>query len=256
MNTGYDLSIIIPAYKEAERIGASLDKLAEFLDSRHYGEVEVLVMADGDQATADAAKTKAALFKHFRVIHLRERSGKGGAVRAGMFEAKGRYRLFMDADLATPLRHLDEIHDYASQGAKVIIGVRDLVRIHKGLIRKIISKAANLVVQILVLPGIKDSQCGFKCFEAEAAQQIFSRQTLTKWSFDVEILKIARLLGYQIHTINLPDWHEPKGEGKGLVGESPLKVALTEVQDPIIIRLNVWAGKYKEPSFHYVPSET
>lgn len=250
-----DLSIIIPAYKEADRIGKTLETLAEFLKSRHYGEVEVVVMSDGDQATADAAKAQAGLFKNLRVVHLEQRSGKGGAVRAGMFEATGRYRIFMDADLATPLHHLDEVHAYAQQGVKVIIGVRDLVRIHKGLMRKLISKTANLVVQVLVLPGIKDSQCGFKCFEAEAAEEIFSRQTLTQWSFDVEILKIARLLGYQIHTVELPDWKDPKGEGKGLVGDSPLKVALTEVQDPIKIRLNVWAGKYKEPSFRYASKD-
>lgn len=250
-----DLSIIIPAYMEAGTIGSTLEKLAEFIKSRDYGRVEVLVVVpNSPDATASVAESKSGLFEDFRVIHAGERVGKGRDVRLGMLEAKGRYRLFMDADLATPLIHLDDAWRLAGQGAKVIIGVRDLLRIHKGLVRKVITKTANIVVQVLLLPGIKDSQCGFKCFEATAAEEIFRRQTLLQWSFDMEILKIARLLKYRISYIQLPDWKDPKGAEGGLAGDSPLKVAIAEARDPLIVRINAWTGKYRKKHFDYEPS--
>lgn len=245
------LSIVIPAYKEADIIGPSLERLAAFLDERpEYGEVEVIVLSDGDETSGRAAEDRARLFKNLRAIYPKGRMGKGGAVRLGMLSAKGRYRLFMDADLATPLRHLDDIHRIIQSDAKVIIAVRDLFRIHKSLVRKLVTKTANIIVQLVVLPGIKDSQCGFKAFEAEAAEQIFRRQTMTSWSFDVEILAIARYLKYRIFTFEAPDWKDPKAEsGDGLVGESALKIAATQAFDPLKVRLNLILGKYKKPSF-------
>jgi dolichyl-phosphate beta-glucosyltransferase len=249
-----DLSIIIPAHKEAGRIPEKLAELADWLDSHDYGTIEILVVANCTEGTADAARTQANRFKHFRVIDEKTRLGKGGAVRLGMFEARGRYRLFMDADLATPLSHLDDVHRFMQQGSKVAIAVRDLVKIHKGLVRKIITKTANVVVQVLVLPGIKDSQCGFKLFEGHAAEQIFSRQTLTSWSFDVEVLAIARYLGYKIDTFTANDWKEPKPESGGLTGDSPLKVAIQQAKDPLIVRLNLWRGVYKQPKFEHKTS--
>jgi dolichyl-phosphate beta-glucosyltransferase len=225
------------------------------LDSHNYGEVEVLVVSNCTEGTAAAAQTKASRFKHFRLIDEQTRMGKGGAVRMGMFEAKGRYRLFIDADMATPIKHLDDVHAFMQRGGQVGIAVRDLWRIHKGLLRKLITKTANIVVQVLLLPGIKDSQCGFKVFEAEAAKAIFSRQTLLSWSFDVEVLSIARHLGYRIETFDANDWKDPKSEEGGLTGDSPLKVAIQEAKDPVIVRLNLWTGKYNQPTFKYQPRD-
>lgn len=241
-----DLSIIIPAYKEADLIGATLERLAAFLAERpNYGEVEVIVLSDGDETSGHAAEKHAKAFKNLRTIYPKSRMGKGGAVRRGMLEAHGKYRLFMDADLATPLRHLDDVQRLIEQDAKVIIAVRNLFKIHKTLSRKVVSKVANIIVQVFVLPGIKDSQCGFKAFEGEAAEQIFRRQTMVSWSFDVEILAIARKLKYKIRTIEVPDWKDPKGETQGLAGESALKVAIKQAMDPIKIRWNLLTGKYK-----------
>lgn len=245
-----DLSIIIPAYMEAKSIAGSLTKLAKFLDSRDYGQVEVVVVvADSKDGTAKIAESKADLFKHLRVVHAGPRVGKGRDVRLGMYEAVGRYKLFMDADLATPLTHLDQVHEAIEQHASVIIAVRDLVTIHKGLLRKLMSSFGNLFIQVLILPGIKDTQCGFKAFEASVAEAVFSRQTMLGWSFDAEVLKIARLLHYKITTIQAPDWKDPKVAGMGLVGDSALKAALKTLWDTVVIRLNVWAGKYKYPTY-------
>jgi dolichyl-phosphate beta-glucosyltransferase len=245
-----DLSIIIPAYMEAAGIAGALEELAAFLKTRDYGEVEVLVVIpDSPDGTAKIAESKKGLFQHFRVVNAGPRAGKGRDVRLGIYEAKGRYRLFMDADLATPLRHLDDVHAAMQKDAKVIVAVRDLWSIHKGLLRKLMSSFGNIFIQVLILPGIKDSQCGFKAFEAEAAEAIFSRQTMLGWSFDAEVLKIARLLGYKIKTIEAPDWKDPKVAGMGLVGDSPLKAAIQTLLDTVVIRLNAWGGKYKKSNY-------
>lgn len=247
-----DLTIIIPAYMEAGIIADRLQQLAEFLKTRDYGTVEVLVItAESSDGTVAIAKTQAKLFQHFRVVEPGHRVGKGRDVRIGMFEARGRYRLFMDADLATPLKHLDDAYAALTSGAPVVIAVRNLWSIHHDLMRKIMSSFGNFFIQALILPGIKDTQCGFKGFEASAAEAIFSRQTMLGWSFDMEVLKIARLLGYRIAKFEAPDWKDPKAANMGLVGDSALHAALQTLLDTVVIRLNVWAGKYRQPTYKH-----
>lgn len=245
-----DLSIIIPAYNEAATIADSLDRLAAFLNTRKYGTVEViLVISESPDGTMAIAKSKVGLFPHIRLIDAGPRAGKGYNVRIGMFEATGRYKVFMDADLATPLIHLDDIYAGMQRGDAVMIATRDLVKIHKDFMRKFMSTFGNVFAQIVILPGIKDTQCGFKAFEATAAEAIFSRQTMLGWSFDAEILKIARLLGYHITTIQAPDWADPKAAGMSLVGDAPMKAAIKTFVDILIIRWDVWTGKYRRPSY-------
>src|ERR1700733_6644686 len=120
-----DLSIVIPAYMEAHGIAGVLADLSAFLKTRQYGNVEVIVVvADSPDGTARIAQSQAKLFSHFRVIKSGPRMGKGFQVRCGIVEARGRYRVFMDADLATPLHHLDEVYDAMEHGSKVVIAVR------------------------------------------------------------------------------------------------------------------------------------
>lgn len=250
MTPAIDLSIIIPAYMEADRIADSLHQLADYLNSKDYGEVEVLVVsADSPDGTAKIAEAAASQFKHFRVIHAGPRVGKGRDVRLGIYEAVGRYKLFMDADLATPLHYLDDVKAFMDRGGQVAIAVRDLLVIHKGFLRKTASKAANIAAQVLVVPGVKDTQCGFKVFEAGVAQEIFSRMTMLQWSFDMEILAIARQLRYKVEFIDVPDWTDPKEADAGLGGDSIIKVALGGFLDPFKIRLRIWTGHYRSP--HY-----
>ncbi len=254
MPSTVDLSIILPAYMEAADIAHTLERLARFLNTRDYGTVEVIVVvADSPDGTARIAESRAKLFRHFRVIHAGPRAGKGRDVRLGIFEARGRYRVFMDADLATPLEHLDDVKHLMDTGAAVGIAVRNLIQIHKGFLRKFMSSFGNLVAQIVLLPGIKDTQCGFKVFEATAAEDIFSRQTMLGWSFDAEILKIARLRGYHIETFETPDWHDPKAEGMGLVGDSPLGAAIRTFRDLFVVRWNVIIGRYRHPNYIHKP---
>lgn len=253
-----DLSIIVPAYMEASDIADDLEELASFLKTRDYGIVEVLVVvADSPDGTASIAGSKASLFQHFRVVHAGPRAGKGRDVRLGIFEAKGRYRVFMDADLATPLHHLDDFkREVIDAGAPVGIAVRNLVSTHRGVVRKLITTGGNFLIQLLLLPGLKDTQCGFKIFEAKAAEEIFSRQTILGWGFDLEVLAIARRLHYQIVTIEAPDWKDPKASGSGLVGDSAAGAAVQVLRDLVRVRLGLWSGRYKTPNYSHKPMYT
>lgn len=252
MADSIDLSIILPAYMEAPGIAQTLDRLAAFLRTHEYGEVEVLVVvADSPDGTAGIAEGKSSLFPRFRVIHAGPRAGKGRDVRLGMFEAEGRYRLFMDADLATPLQHLEEVKQLIDGGAKVGIAVRDLIKIHSGFMRKCITKLGNILAQVILLPGFKDTQCGFKFFEAKAAEDIFGRMTILGWGFDLEILVLARKLGYQVEVIETPDWKDPKAASVGLVGDSAAKAALQVFKDLFRVRWNLMRRLYRDPRYFH-----
>ena len=244
-----DLSIIVPAYQEAAVIEKSLASLAAWLDTHDYGQVEVLVVsADSPDGTADLARAQAHRFASLRVIPAGKRVGKGRDVRLGMLGAAGRYRVFMDADLATPLVHLDDVWALMQQDADVIIAVRNLWRIHHGIKRKFITKCGNWLARIVLLPGVKDTQCGFKAFRADVAESTFSQLTILNWGFDLEILAMARRFGYQIAKFDAPDWHDPKEAVAGLTGDSAGKAALQVLGDLWHIRLNLWRGRYHRPA--------
>lgn len=240
------LSIVIPAYQEAAIIESSLESLASYLRKYPFTSVEVIiVVADSPDGTAELSASKAHLFDSFQIIRPGSRVGKGRDVRAGMLAATGSFRLFMDADLATPLVHLEDVHKLMQHNSQVGVAVRDLLRIHHGYSRKVMSKLANIAAQILVVPGIPDTQCGFKVFSAEATEAIFSRQTMLKWSFDMELLGIAHYLDYSIDTFDAPDWADPKPANSGLSGDSMYRIMLAGFLDPLKIRLNIWRGIYR-----------
>lgn len=243
------LSIIIPAYREAERIGATISALAKFLAQRKYDDVEVIVVSQ-DPHTHRIAALECKHHHDFRSIELRQRAGKGGAVRIGMFEARGTYKLFMDADLATPLRHLDEVYEFMDRGGDIAIAVRDINVTHTGF-RKFVSEFGNILTRLLLTPGIRDTQCGFKVFESSVAEQLFGRQIITGWAFDMEILAIARKLKYKVEIINADDWHDPKQEG--LVGDNNAKAALDSGIDMLKIKWRLLRDRYKRISYHHEP---
>jgi len=245
-----DLSIIIPCYMEAARIGDTLERLATFLATRQYGEVEVLlVIADSPDGTGHIACQKVSLFKHIRIIDAGPKVGKGYQVRLGMFEAQGACRVFLDADLATPLIHLDDVVSLAAEGVKVGIAVRSLSSVHSELLRKFTTTIGNILIQVILLPGLKDTQCGFKFFEAKAAEEIFGRMTIVGWGFDMEVLALARRLGYGIATFKAPDWTDPKASHEGLVGDAAIGVALQVLRDLFKVRWNILRGRYGRKSY-------
>lgn len=243
---GPALSIVVPAYQEEERIGDTLVALAEHLQRTGRTDAEVVVVAatrpDGTtDRTAAIAREAAASFTSLRLVTPGTRAGKGRDVRVGMLAARGRVRVFMDADLATPLHHLDTALRLAEAGHPAVIGVRDLTSSHRGL-RKLISSVGNRLVQLVLLPGIGDTQCGFKLFTAPVAEEVFGRQTIDGWGFDMEVLAISRHLGRPVTTIPVPDWEDVSG---GTFSDAPVRAALKTLQDLAQIKWRAVSGGYR-----------
>jgi glycosyltransferase involved in cell wall biosynthesis len=178
-----------------------------------------VVTADGPDATPAIAAASLAAFPHAKHLEPGAKVGKGRDVRCGMLATTGEAVVFMDADLATPLYHLDRMLELLGR-ADIVIGHRDLARIHDRWERTISSQLANRLVQATLLPGILDTQCGFKGFRAATVRPLFEPLVTMGWGFDFEILARARQLGYSTQQLALPDWHDPKGD-EGLAGEVP-----------------------------------
>jgi len=191
------LSVVVPAYNEENRVGPTLRSVAAFLAARAEA-FEILVVDDGSRdGTARAARDAGV---PLRVLALAANRGKGAAVREGILAARGERILFTDADLSTPIEDLPRLERALDRGAAVAFGSRSVpgseVLLRQPLYRQTMGKVFNLFVRACVLPGVIDSQCGFKLFEARAARAIFAKQRLQGFSFDVEVLFLARRLGF------------------------------------------------------------
>lgn len=236
------LSVIIPAYNEECRIGRTLEAIADFLPRQNYRS-EVLIMGDGStDKTLKIAGFFSNRISNLKIIENKENHGKGYVVRQGMLAAKGKFRVFMDADNATSLDQIDKFLPFFKEGYDVVIGDRDLkesrIKIHQSKIKEFLGNFGNLLVRILAVPDIEDTQCGFKVFSGQAAGKIFSRMTIDRWGFDIESLAIANMLGYKIKTIPV-DW----------VNDPSSKVKLSGYANTLLelfkIKWNLVTNKYK-----------
>jgi len=196
------LSLIIPAYNEAGRIGGTVTQVCAYLDRQAY-DWEVIVVIDGGAASAAGeARAAAGSRTNVRVLENESNRGKGYSVRRGFAEATGDRLVFIDADLSLPIEGLDGMMARFDLGADVVIASRTA----KGSIvegappagRDLMSKVFNLAVQAIAVPGISDTQCGFKGFTAHTAKRIFSVARSDRFGFDVEALYLARRNGYRI----------------------------------------------------------
>jgi dolichyl-phosphate beta-glucosyltransferase len=210
-----DLSIVIPALNEGKRLGKSLDELRNFLKKNDIMKnlvCEVLVVsADSNDDTHAVAMRHGKLIDNFDLLLPGKRVGKGRDVKYGMLRAKGNYVLFMDADLATPLRHLPEFLSQIQQGYDVVFATRNLRKHHSNLIRRSLSNAGNLAFRLLGGVWTEDSQCGFKMFTASASKICFGKQTINGWGFDMEVLTIANTQHLNIKPIRIDDWKDVAG---------------------------------------------
>ncbi len=202
-----DLSFIIPAYNEAERIEASLNKALEYFGRQEYT-CEVLVVDDGSRdGTPDIVRRHEG--EVIRLVQQPRNMGKGAAVRRGMLEARGGMRIFSDADFSTPITETGRMLEYL-QEYDVVIGSRAIdtsyIKEHQPWYRESMGKMFNRLVQTVAVPGILDTQCGFKGLRAAAAEEIFQRTKIDGFSFDVEMLFLARRLGYTIKEIPV-EWY-------------------------------------------------
>lgn len=202
------LSIIIPAYNEAERIGKTLNTIIEFLSPKSY-DWEILVVDDGSK---DDTVKVVQEFEHskIRVISQPRNMGKGAAVRRGMIEATAKYRIFSDADLSTPIKEADKLLAVMESGADICIGSRALdrkqIKEHQPFYREWMGRIFNLFVQTIVFRGISDTQCGFKAFSDTAAQRVFSAAKIDGFSFDVEALFLAKRMNLRVEQVSV-EWY-------------------------------------------------
>jgi dolichyl-phosphate beta-glucosyltransferase len=208
-----DLSLVVPAFNEETRLPTSLEALAAFLSRRPEPlSVEVIVVDDGstDRTAARAAETGRRLGLNVRVLTHEENRGKGAAVRIGALAAEGHGILVSDADFSTPIGEWEKL---AATKAPVAIGSRavdeSLVKEQQPFYRVAMGKLFNRLVRLLAVPGIRDTQCGFKLFSREAARAIFSRTTVDRFAWDVEALLLARKLGYEIAEVPVLWFNSP-----------------------------------------------
>jgi dolichyl-phosphate beta-glucosyltransferase len=234
------LSIIIPAHNEEKRLPSTLEQIFAYLNDQSYSSEVIIVENGSSDGTLDVAQKFAASHSNLVVIR-EEQSGKGNALRRGVLEAHGDYRFICDADLSMPVSELSKflppaLHDFdlavASREAKGSIRYNEPPYRHWG------GRAINLVIRALILPGLHDTQCGFKCFRAETAEKLFRQQTLKGWSFDIELLYIARQKKMRIKEIPI-QWYFGADSKVNAVRD-----ALRMIGDILRIHINSWRGRY------------
>lgn len=195
------LSIIVPAYNEAERIGPTLRSIEAWLRAQDFA-CEVLLVDDGSADETASVALSAWEGDEFRVVTQEVNMGKGAAIRRGMLEARGDWRLFTDADNSTPIDEVEAFWPLTEQGFDVCIGSRALpdsrLEERQPFYREWMGRTFNVMVRLIAVSGLCDTQCGFKLFSRRAAEAVFPRQTLEGFAFDVECLMLARGLGLRI----------------------------------------------------------
>ncbi len=236
------LSIVIPAYKEEERIHKILDAIIKYEEGKNFP-IEVIVVVDGSpDKTSEAAEKYKEKISDLKIIDRKENKGKGYTVREGVMAAKGKYILFSDADNSTPIEQVDKLLKYKEE-YPVIIGSRYIrggrLAHPQGIVRKLGGRVMNLVIRMFAVRGIKDTQCGFKLFEHDAAKEIFKRMTFERFSFDIEILAIARRHKYKIKEVGIVWYDDPHST------VSPIKDGLKMIRDAWRVRVNLSRGVYK-----------
>ncbi len=199
---------MIPAYNEELRISRTVRDVIDYLDLQPYG-WEIIVADDGStDATASLVREASGDDERVRVLSL-PHGGKGWAVRNGMLAAGGEFRLLSDADLSVPIAQVERLLPPQNGGVDVSVGSREApgaVRYGEPARRHLMGRLFNSLARALATPRITDTQCGFKCFKARAAEELFSRATMNGFSYDVEILHLAHRLGMTIAEIGV-DWH-------------------------------------------------
>jgi dolichyl-phosphate beta-glucosyltransferase len=233
------LSIIIPAYNEEKRLPATLARVQQYLAASNWEFSEIVVVDDGSRdGTVKVAEAAGVC-----VLRNPGNRGKGYSVRHGMLQANGEWALFSDADLSSPIEEVERLWGAAErEHAPVVIGSRALDRsmvgVHQPFFREMSGRFFNLAMRAVTGLPFHDTQCGFKLFETAAAREIYKRQTLDGFGFDVEVLYIASHLGYR--TLEVPvRWNNVEGTKVSML------LGAQGFLDPVLVRWNGLRGKYR-----------
>lgn len=233
------LSIVIPAHNEENRLPNTLEQVFRFLEKQSFSS-EVIVVENGSaDRTFEVAQAFAKTHDGFRVIQSAR--GKGAAIKRGMLEARGEYRFMCDADLSMPVSEISKFIPPALNDFDIAIASREApgsVRYNEPSYRHLGGRGINYVIQALILPGLNDTQCGFKCFRQAVANDIFNSQTLSGWSFDIELLYLARRRGYRVREIPIDWYYHPETK------VNALRDALRMIGDIFRIHSNALRGRY------------
>ncbi|MBI5154057.1 glycosyltransferase family 2 protein [Candidatus Poribacteria bacterium] len=229
------LSVIIPAFNEEQRLPATLASIQDFLSRARFS-WEIIVVDDGSRDDTIGAATAAFRDERCRVLPNPRNMGKGASIRNGMLAARGKYRLFTDADNSTPIEEAPKLlARMKRERADVAIGSRAVkgacLEVRQPLYREFMGRVFNLIVQVITLPGIKDTQCGFKIFTARAAKRVFPKQEMAGFSFDVEVLFLARRARFRIVEVPVRWINSPASR------VSPIRDSAKMFADVVRIRL-------------------
>ena len=236
------LSVVIPAYNEEKRIGPTLLDLDRYLSKQDYG-YQILVVIDGaTDKTFETVEKYQKMVGNLEIINNPENHGKGYVVRQGLKEAKGDFRVFMDADNSTTIDHIEQCWPLLEEGFDVVIGSRDLaeskITKHQAKWKEILGDAGNMMIQIVGgLRGIPDTQCGFKVLTANAADKVAGIMRIDRWGFDIEMLVLAKKMGFKIKDFPV-NWKNDE-ESKVSFGSY-----FNTLKELFQIRWNLMTGKY------------
>ena len=208
------LSIVIPAYNEALRIGRTLDRIGDYLKEFGYS-AEIIVVDDGSHDdTEKVVRNAAEKFPFIVLLQNGMNKGKGYSVKRGVLSSGGRFVLMSDADLSTPIVEIEKLFKELENGYDIAVGSRSVsgskILKRQTWYRQLMGKTFNKIVQVVAVSGIRDTQCGFKLFKGDAARTVFARQRIERFAFDVEALYLAKKMGLRIREVpvvwvNSPD---------------------------------------------------
>jgi dolichyl-phosphate beta-glucosyltransferase len=250
MNAPLAISAVFPAYNEQDRLEPTLREAAEYLRSRNI-QFELIAVDDGsrDGTSLLVRRLSEGDLPELRLIRMPANRGKGYAVRAGVVNARGRLVLFADADGSTPFSEIEKLEAAIEAGAHVAIGSRAMnatgVAVKAKFYRRLIGRTFHALVRRLAVQNILDTQCGFKLFRADVAQDLFSRMHMNGFSFDVEVLLMAQRRGFNISEIPV-NWTHKDGSRVNLVTDS-----MRMARDLFVIRAYAMSGAYDQP--HVAP---
>ncbi len=237
------LSVVVPAYNEEKCIANTIERIHGFLE-KNFENYEIIVVDDGStDHTRKIVSGFSGRMKNLKLLGNARRRGKGESVKKGMLQASSEYLLFSDADLSTPIEEIGDFLKYAENGAEIIIGSRAVKEANilkkQSFLRQNMGRAFNFLVQIFLFSGIRDTQCGFKCFSKKAAKALFKLQRTRGFCFDAEILYIAKKKGYKMKEVPVT-WINRQDSRVALIGGS-----LSMFLDIFRIKINDVTGRYE-----------